>query len=357
MSVSLLNKSLSAQELAEIIAGTLKRGGTFTVKGVCTPEKPQYGCVCFLWDRKVAKKIDASGVCVVTLPELSEYLSTAEAVIEHHDPRVAYARFVSALFEVTRLFPEVPKELEVWVSPSARVHTGAVVYPLTFIAERVEIGKGSVIHPLCYIGPDTVIGENCVIYSGVHIYGGVQIGNNVIIHSGCVIGSDGFGFARQNGSGWVKIPHIGGVVIENDVELGACVTVDRGTIEPTVIGEGTKIDNLVQIAHNVRIGRRVVIAAQTGISGSAVIEDDATIGGQAGFVDRVKVGRGAMIAPQSGVHADIPNGQVYSGTPAIPHREWLKAVSVLRRLPEMREKIRVLENEVRKLKRELGNGK
>ena len=217
-----------------------------------------------------------------------------------------------------------------FVHPEARLETNVIVDPGAVIGPGVEIGSGSAVGPNVVIGAQVRIGRDCLIGPGARIANAL-IGNRVIIHAGAAIGQDGFGFA-VDGRGHMKVPQIGRVIIQDDVEIGANSTVDRGMMRDTVIGEGTKIDNLVQIAHNVQIGRHCLIAAQAGISGSTEFGDFVSVGGQAGFAGHLIVGSGAQIAGQAGVIADVPAKARLGGTPARAFRDWLRAHVVLDRL-------------------------
>lgn len=217
-----------------------------------------------------------------------------------------------------------------FLHPEARLEADVIVDPGAVIGPGAEIGSGSSVGPNAVIGPQVRIGRNCLIGPGVRIAHAL-IGNRVIIHAGAAIGQDGFGFA-PGPRGHLKVPQIGRVIIQDDVEIGANSTVDRGALRDTVIGEGTKIDNLVQIGHNVRIGRHCLIVAQTGISGSTELADFITVGGQAGFAGHLSVGAGAQIAAQSGVISDVPPRAKLGGTPARAFRDWLRAHIVLDRL-------------------------
>ncbi len=241
---------------------------------------------------------------------------------------------------LARLYPEAARNATSFgsngVSPGASVHPQArlepevVVDPGAVIGPRAEVGSGSVLGPNVVIAPDVKIGRGCAIGPGVRIANAL-IGNRVVIHAGAAIGQDGFGFIA-GACGHTKIPQIGRVIIQDDVEIGANTTIDRGTIRDTVIGEGTKIDNLVQIAHNVRIGRHCLIAAQAGISGSTELGDFVGVGGQAAFSSHLHVGAGAQIAAQSGVVQDVPEKARRGGTPARPLQTWLRSQAVLERL-------------------------
>jgi UDP-3-O-[3-hydroxymyristoyl] glucosamine N-acyltransferase len=231
-----------------------------------------------------------------------------------------------------------------FVSESSSLGQDVSVYDFAYVSDGVKIGSRSVIHPGVFIGENSVVGDDCVIHPNVTIREGVTIGSRVIIHSGSVIGSDGFGYVFEEGA-HQKIPQVGGVIIEDDVEIGAAVTIDRATTGNTVIGRGTKIDNLVQIGHNVQIGRNVILVAQIGIGGSSRIEDGVILGGQVGVADHTHVEAGTMVAAKSGILGEVKRG-IYSGVPMMPHRDWLKASAVFARLPELKKKIEELEKKI-----------
>jgi UDP-3-O-[3-hydroxymyristoyl] glucosamine N-acyltransferase len=228
------------------------------------------------------------------------------------------------------------------IHPTAVLHSSAnlaqsvTVGPRAVIEENVEIGEGTFVGAGCVIGGNTKIGKNCLLYPNVTIYPGVQIGNGVIIHAGAVLGSDGFGYARDESTGhYEKFPQVGRLEIDDDVEIGANSTIDRGALDTTRIRRGTKIDNLVHIGHNCQIGEDVIIAAQTGLSGSITIENNVVLGGQAGIGEHARIEEGVMLGGQGGV---LPNkilrgkGIAFWGTPARPVREYLKQLAVLERL-------------------------
>jgi UDP-3-O-[3-hydroxymyristoyl] glucosamine N-acyltransferase len=224
------------------------------------------------------------------------------------------------------------------VGRGVQLGDGVVIGPFVHIDDDARIGARTVVDAHAIVGAGARIGEDCHLHPRVTLYPRAEVGNRVILHSGAVIGSDGFGYLHKSGS-HEKIPHVGRCLLEDDVEIGAGTTIDRGSIGDTVVGGGTKIDNLVHIAHNVRIGRLCLIAAQVGISGSTRIEDGVVIGGQAGFQGHHTIGKGARIGGQSGVFGDVPAGQSWSGYPARPHREALRAQATLFRLSAMMKKI------------------
>jgi UDP-3-O-[3-hydroxymyristoyl] glucosamine N-acyltransferase len=266
-----------------------------------------------------------------------EFAAAAEAskpLLISAQPRLAFARAAQMLCPGGKTAPGV--------HPAAVVHPSAQLGKHVAIGERVCIGEGvkvgdhTQIAANCVVGTSVVLGNDCQLYPNVTIYPGVRIGNRVIIHAGAVLGSDGFGYVRDGSTGrYEKFPQVGWLEVGDDVEIGANSTVDRGALDGTRIGRGTKIDNLVHIGHNVQIGKDVVIAAQTGISGSSVVEDNVVVGGQVGIADHVRIEEGAILGAQSGIPSKKVirgKGVVFWGTPARPIREYLKELAVLARL-------------------------
>jgi UDP-3-O-[3-hydroxymyristoyl] glucosamine N-acyltransferase (EC 2.3.1.-) len=238
------------------------------------------------------------------------------------------------------------------IAKSVKLGKGVAVGPFCVIEEGAQIGDRSVIYASCYIGYKTKIGKDCLIYPKISIRDKITIGDRVIIHGGTVIGSDGFGFATVKGLHH-KIPQIGTVVIEDDVEIGANVTIDRARFDKTIIGRGTKIDNLVQIAHNVVVGENSIIVAQAGISGSTVIGNNVTLAGQAGLVGHITIGDGAIVAAQAGVTKSVPPNTMVSGYPAREHESARKVIACVQRLPELVETIRDLKKRIEELENKL----
>jgi UDP-3-O-[3-hydroxymyristoyl] glucosamine N-acyltransferase len=225
------------------------------------------------------------------------------------------------------------------------------VFPHAYVGARAKIGRNSVLYPGVFIGDDCSIGADCVLHPNVVVSHGCHIASRVILHAGVVIGSDGFGYAGR-GESRVKIPQVGIVVVEDDVEIGANTTVDRATLGKTIIRRGAKIDNLVQIAHNVNIGEHSIVAAQAGIAGSTRVGKHVTIAGQVGIVNHVEIGDGATIGPQSGIPKSVPAGVFLSGgIAAAPHHEWLKVMTLLPQLPKLWASVRAIERQLGELLR------
>jgi UDP-3-O-[3-hydroxymyristoyl] glucosamine N-acyltransferase len=242
------------------------------------------------------------------------------------------------------------------VAAGANIDATAELGPFVVVETGARIGKGCILNAGAVVGERCSIGEECILFPGVVVYPGAQIGNRVVLHAGVVIGSDGFGYVADGHMQW-KFPQVGEVIIEDDVEIGANSTIDRGSLGITRIGTGTKVDNLVQIAHNVEIGKHVVIASQTGISGSTVIENYAIIGGQVGFGDHARVQEGVVIGSKAGVLPGkiVRSGDVYWGVPVRPLREYKRLNALFGRLPEMKAEIDALKKEVARLQQALQN--
>jgi UDP-3-O-[3-hydroxymyristoyl] glucosamine N-acyltransferase len=240
------------------------------------------------------------------------------------------------------------------IHPEAQIGENVEIGPFVVVDAGVRIGPGTILHAGVIAGKGSCLGRNCILYPGVVLYPGVQVGDRVILHAGVVLGSDGFGYVSDGDRYW-KFPQVGSLIIDDDVEIGCNTTLDRGSLGTTHIGTGTKIDNLVQIAHNVDIGRHVVIAAQTGISGSTVIEDHAVIGGQVGFGDHARVQKGVIIGSKAGVLPGkiVRSGDVYWGVPVRPLREYKRLNALFGRLPEMKAEIEALKEEIAALRTEI----
>ncbi len=282
---------------------------------------------------KHIEKISDCKASVIVIPQNLKDQFEESNVIYSENPYYTFARILEVYYK-----PVV--EIEDGVSPSAhicenvKIGKNCSVGPGVFIGKNSVIGDGTIIYPNTFIGSDSVIGEKSFIYAGCNIYHGSLIGSKTIIHSGCVIGSDGYGYTLFEGKHY-KIQQAGNVCIGNEVEIGANVTIDRGSIGSTIIGEGCKIDNLVHIAHNVKIGRHSLIIAQVGVAGSAQIGDYVTLAGQAGVVGHVHIGSNSTVAARSVVTGDLPENSFVMGFPAKPHKEEKKIKAALRKLPEL----------------------
>lgn len=334
---------MKLKDIAKSINGEIFGDPELEITGVSGILDAKQGDITFISSKKYLKDIDNCNASALIIKEPIESLSISQLKVSN--PYLAFAK----LLELFYLKPIIHKGISksAIISEKASISNKATISHSVFISDGVIIGDETILYPFVYIGENTKIGNNCIIYPNVTIRENVKIGNKVIIHSGTVIGSDGFGYVFDNGIHY-KIPQVGGVIIEDDVEIGSNVSIDRATLGNTIIGKGTKIDNLSQIAHNVKIGSNSLIIAQVGIAGSSEIGDYVTLGGQVGVADHAKIESQTMIGAQSGIMGNVPKG-VYSGSPAIPHREWLKAQAIFAKLPEMHRKIKELEHKLKEL--------
>jgi UDP-3-O-[3-hydroxymyristoyl] glucosamine N-acyltransferase len=333
------------QTIAERLGCTLEGDGTVEIVRVAAIEDAGPGDLTFFANQRYATELRGTRASAVILGERAE--AAPCAMLRTPEPYVVFARAVALFADDWRPNPGVHQRAH--VDSSADVAADASIGAFAAIGERVRIGARTIVHPHVTIGREAEIGEDCVIRAGVSIRERVRLGNRVIVHDGAVIGSDGFGFARRADGTHEKIPQVGAVVIEDDVEVGANSAIDRPAVGETRIGAGTKIDNLVQIAHGVSIGRRVLIAGQAGIAGSTVIEDDVTLAGQVGVSGHITIGKGTIATAQTGIPNSVEPGSFISGYPAMANRDWLKASAVFRRLPELRRELAELERRLRTL--------
>jgi len=337
---------ITLRELAELISGTVIGDPDAKVNGLGSLDDAVEGQITFLANPKLAEKVSRTGATAVILPPGAD--GFGRNVIETSNPYLAFAK-VLTLFCIP---PHKPKGIMTgaFVSPTAILGSQITVYPGAYIADGVIIGDRAVIYPGVVIYDGVKIGDDAVIHANVSIRERCRIGHRVIIHNGAVIGSDGFGYA-PDGKKYFKIPQIGIVVIEDDVEIGANTTIDRAALDVTLIRNGTKLDNLVQIAHNCTIGENTAIAAQSGVAGSTKIGSNVTVGGQVGIVGHLKIGDNTMFGAKGGVMSNIDQPGAYSGCPVIPHKDWLRASSIYAKLPEMRRTISALEKRIAELEK------
>ena len=336
------------KELATWVGGKVIGDGEVEVFGVAAIDEAKNGEITFIANPKYLSKLtQTKASAIIVSPEVTQ---AEKPLLSVTNPHLAFVKVVS-LFSS---HPYQPKGVDphAWVSPTAQLGRDLTIYPFVYIGDRCQIGDRVTLYPGVSICEDSSIGEDSVIYSNVSIYSKTVIGKRVILHSGVVVGSDGFGYVKE-GKKNVKIPQVGSVEIEDDVEIGANTTIDRGALGKTTIRRGVKIDNLVQVAHNVVIGEDSIIVAQVGISGSTKIGSNVILAGQVGVVDHVEIGDNVMVSAQSGVPYDLAPNQAFSGSPAVPHREWLRAISVFPKMPEMRKALLGVERRLKELERRL----
>lgn len=335
----------SLGELAQHIGGDLRGDADLRIHGIAPLNKASSGQISFLSDAKHRRELQETAASAVILSEADASVFNGPAIVTAN-PYLAYAR-------VAELFDTRPIQ-KPGIHPTASIADGVIldasvsIGPYVCIESDVELGPGCQIGPHSYIGAGTRLGRDCRLASNVHIYHGVTIGERAIIHSGAVIGSDGFGFANENGV-WVKIPQIGAVEIGDDVEIGANTTIDRGALESTLIGNGVKLDNQIQVAHNVQIGDHTAIAGCVGIAGSAKIGRFCGIGGGAGILGHLEIADGVQVTAMSLVTKSIKEAGVYSsGTSVEPTKLWHRNYARFRQLDEMAGRIKALEKSIEK---------
>lgn len=335
--------SLNIREITEFVGGKLHGDETVEIVGVASLEAAKRGEISFLEKSEFAESAQNTNASCLLVPE--NFASKLPcAFIQVKNPKLAFAKIARNLnsFESKNGWHETAI-----ISENSDVRASFVGAFVT-IAENTNIGEAARISDGVKIGKNVSIGKNTIIHPNCVIYDNVSIGSDCTIHAGAIVGADGFGFVRDGANGYVKFPQIGTVVIEDNVEIGANTCIDRGALGETRIGEGTKIDNLVQIAHNVQIGKRVVIASQTGISGSTVIEDDCVIGGQVGFGDHATVKTGAIIGSKAGIlPGKIVRAGVWWGVPVQPLDEYKRQNAHVKSLPRMREEIKELKRQIK----------
>ncbi|MDD2850467.1 MAG: UDP-3-O-(3-hydroxymyristoyl)glucosamine N-acyltransferase [Desulfuromonadaceae bacterium] len=339
-----MTRTRTVAELAEYLGGVVQGDGTTLISSLAPLETADATALTFLANPKYAGKVaETSAGAVLMAPGGERHGRTA---IEVANPYLCFAKLLT-LFYTTPHLPlgTLPAAN---VSETAQVGANTTIYPGACIGQNVVVGDRTVIYPGAVLYDDVVIGSNCIIHANAVVRERCRIGNNCVLQPGAVIGSDGFGYA-PDGASYYPIPQIGIVVLDDGVEIGANSCIDRAAIEVTRIGRGTKLDNLVQIAHNCLIGEDCMIVSQVGISGSAKIGNHVTLAGQVGVAGHLTIGDNVLVGAQSGVPSSLPANAAYSGTPTMPHKEWLKSVMVVPRLPEMKKTLSSLEKRVAEL--------
>jgi len=339
-----MTQSRTVTELAGYLGGIVQGDGNVVISGLGALETAGPGELTFLANPRYASKVaETSAGAVLMAPGGERYGRTA---IEVANPYLGFAKlltlFYTAPHEPVGVLPAAV------VSDTATIGEGASIYPGAVIGRNVAIGARTTVYPGAVLYENVIVGEDCVIHANAVIRERCRIGSRCIIQPGAVIGSDGFGYA-PDGSGYYRIPQIGIVVLEDDVEIGANTCIDRAAIDVTRISRGTKLDNLVQIAHNCQIGEDCMIVSQVGISGSTKIGKHVTLAGQVGVAGHLTIGDNVLVGAQSGVPSSLPANAAYSGTPTMPHREWLKSAMVVPKLPEMKKTVSALEKRIAEL--------
>jgi UDP-3-O-[3-hydroxymyristoyl] glucosamine N-acyltransferase len=343
-----MGHSFTLESLAREIGGTVKGDGSLELKGVAPLESAGEGDLTFLTNPKYASTAATTRASAILAEK--EIPGVSKPFLLSSNPYAALAKVI-ALFHPPA-HHEVGVRAGAFVDPKATVHPQASIASGVTISVGAKVGARTVLYPGVFIGENTVVGEDCILCPNVTVREGCVLGNRVILQPGVVIGSDGFGFAKD-GDGYRKIPQVGNVVLEDDVELGANTCVDRAVLGTTRIGKGTKLDNLIQIGHNVIIGKHTVMAALSGISGSTQVGDHVVMGGQVGLAGHLRIGDHVTLATRTGVMEDILDKGLYWGSPSAPMSEEMKNVAAYRQLPELIKRIRTLEKALEKL--QMGN--
>ena len=330
---------MKLSDLATALGCRLEGDGTIDIVRVASLDAAGPGDVTFLSNPKYASKLATTRASAVIV---NDGVDTAPcAVLRTSQVYVAFANALEVLSPPPRPAPGISGLAS--VDPTARLGEGVSIGPFAVIGRGAQVGARTILHPHAVVGAGAQIGSDCVLHAHVSVREDVVLGDRVVLQDGAVVGSDGFGFAKRPDGTHQKIPQVGRVVVEDDVEIGSQSTVDRPAVGETRIASGTKIDNLVQIAHGVRIGHNVLLAAQVGIAGSTVVEDDVILAGQVGVINHIRVGKGVVANAKSALMGDIPAGLHISGIPAGDVAVWRRSAAVVRRLPELRERIARLD--------------
>jgi UDP-3-O-[3-hydroxymyristoyl] glucosamine N-acyltransferase len=341
----------TAKQISEFLDGAIEGDTTVKVGELAKIENGNAGSLCFLSNPKYESYLYTTKASVVIV---STDFVPAQPVnctlIRVKDPYSAFSVLLEKYNEaINQNRPPAGIQEPCFIHPTAKIGKNVSIGAFCTIEENVEIGDNTRIYTQVYIGAESVIGKECVLNPGVKIYNRCKLGNRITIHSNAVIGSDGFGFAPQPDGTYNKIAQIGNVIIEDDVEIGANTTIDRATMGSTFIRKGAKLDNLIQIAHNVDVGAHAVVAAQSGISGSTKLGEHSVIGGQVGIAGHLTLGKGTQVGAQAGVNFDTEDNKQWHGSPAQPLKEWMRATVIFKKLPEVDKRIRALEAKIASL--------
>ncbi|MBZ4190216.1 UDP-3-O-(3-hydroxymyristoyl)glucosamine N-acyltransferase [Niabella beijingensis] len=344
--------TFTAAQIAALINGRVEGDPEVAVGNFGKIEEAREGQLSFLANPKYEEYLYETKASIIIVNETLELKKqVAATLIRVAD---AYSAFAALLGKYQEIVQQQLKGIQepAYISKTARYGADVFIGAFAYLGENVTIGDRTKIHPNSYIGDNVTIGNDSIIHAGVKVLHNCVIGNQVTVHAGTVIGSDGFGFAPQADGTFAKVPQIGNVVIEDQVEIGANATIDRATIGSTIIRSGAKLDNLIQIAHNVEIGNSTVVAAQAGISGSTKVGKGVMIGGQVGIVGHLHIGDGAKINAQSGVSKNIEPGKAVTGSPAYDYTSALRSQALNRRLPDLEKRMKELEEALARLKNE-----
>lgn len=343
----------TAQQIAEYIHGVIEGNPLVKVSSFSKIEEGKLGTLSFLSNPKYSHYIYESDASIILVNSDFKPEKSIKATLIRVENAYESLAVLLSLVEKNKTKKSGISSLA-YISPSAQIDENSYIAPFVFIGENVKVGSNASLHSGCSIDDNVILGENVTMYAGVKIYSECKIGNNCTLHSGAVIGSDGFGFAPKEDGTYRKIPQTGNVILEDDVEIGANSTIDRATLGSTIIRKGVKIDNLVQIAHNVEVGENTVIASQTGVSGSTKIGKQCTLAGQAGLAGHLHIADNTIIAAQTGVPNSVKEqGQILMGYPAIPLRDFQRSAIVFKSLPELQRMVYALQRKIEELEKKI----
>jgi UDP-3-O-[3-hydroxymyristoyl] glucosamine N-acyltransferase len=340
------NIHFKIKNLAKIINADIIGDKNIVIKGISDIETAEKGDITFLSNMKYLKYINKTNASAIIIDERVELPSKSN--ITFLKVKDSYSTFGLLLSEIEKLNISKKEGIEKpnFIDSTVNIKKDVYIGAFSYIGKNVKIGSGTKIFPYTYIGENTEIGESSIIYPGVKIYNSTKIGNKCIIHANSVIGSDGFGFAINDKGEYSTIPQIGNVIIKDNVSSGSNTVIDRATLKSTIIKKGVKMDNLIQIAHNVIVGENTVIAAQSGVAGSSTIGKNNMIGGQVGIVGHIKMGDNIKYAAQTGVTKNMKSNQTLIGYPAMPKEKYIKSYIIFKKLPSIEEKIKKLEEKL-----------
>jgi UDP-3-O-[3-hydroxymyristoyl] glucosamine N-acyltransferase len=336
----------TADEIARHLDGRVYGDGTVRIDGFAPADRAKPGDLTFAENPSYFARAEASAASAILVD--SDFRPGVKALIRVPNARVAFARVLPLFFPEPQFAAGVHPTAE--IAPTAKLDPTAHVGPFCVVGDHAQIGPRCVLRGLTWVGANCRLGEDVHLFPHVTLYAATQIGNRVRIHAGTVLGSDGFGYVLDNGV-HRKVPQMGNVIVHDDVEIGANVTIDRGALGPTTIGRGTKIDNLVQIGHNVSVGDHCLLISQVGVAGSTKLGNYCVLAGQAGLSGHLKIGNGVTIAAQSGVMRDIPDGQKVLGAPALPDKEAKRQMIAIQRLPDLLRQVAELERRLTAMER------
>lgn len=347
--------SLTLESLARRVQGELLGDGQVEIRGAASIRQAGSQDVTFAVEEKHLRKLGESRAAACLI---ARTFQTHRVCSERPLPLILVDDPLDAILSVLDVFRPQPARSQVgisttaWIDPTAVIGADTQVFPGAYIGAGAIIGARCEIHPGVYVGQDCRIGDDCTLYPRATLYPQVTLGDRVIVHASAVLGADGFGY-RFRGGRFEKIPQRGTVLVQDDCEIGACTTIDRGMIGPTVIGEGTKLDNLVMIGHNCELGKHNVFASQVGLAGSVTTGDYVRCGGQVGVADHLHLGKGSTLSAKAGAHKDVPAGETHGGMPARPEQEQIRILMAAAKAPEMRKQLREIESQIEMLTQKL----